>query len=281
MNQRQPLPRSRVARRRPAGVRSVQRRSRQAWRRRLQVLRRAPRGVRWLWGVLLLAAAALLVNVLFQVVRKPSELFFPVATALNKTPEQTWQQYGAAFRAESTAVISPTFLAALAQTEASGNPIARTYWRFSWSAHPFDIYRPASSAVGMYQLTDGTFEQARQLCIRDHQVAHQGAWNDWSSCWFNHLYMRILPLDAIEMTSAYLDESVRRILTHHALPATLERKQRLAAIVHLCGEGAADRFARQGFRWAAGQACGAERPEAYVSRVQKFQRRFEQLAAAG
>ncbi len=27
------------------------------------------------------------------------------------------------------------------------------------------MYRPASSAVGMYQITDGTFAEARHLCI--------------------------------------------------------------------------------------------------------------------
>ena len=52
--------------------------------------------------------------------------------------------------------------------EGSGNPVARTYWwwRFSWN--PFEVYRPASSAVGMFQITDGTFAEARRYCIHDH-----------------------------------------------------------------------------------------------------------------
>jgi hypothetical protein len=92
-------------------------------------------------------------NWIYQVVRKPSELFFPVSGVLYKMPAETWDTYESAFRKHSTSTISPAFLAALAQIEASGNPIARTYWRWSLTESPFDLYRPASSAVGMYQLT--------------------------------------------------------------------------------------------------------------------------------
>jgi len=44
--------------------------------------------------------------------------------------------------------VSAEFLAALAQVENDGNPIATTYWRWSWN--PFEVYRPASSALGMF-----------------------------------------------------------------------------------------------------------------------------------
>jgi hypothetical protein len=36
-------------------------------------------------------------NWMYQVVRKPSELFFPVSGTLNKTPAQTWRQYSPLF----------------------------------------------------------------------------------------------------------------------------------------------------------------------------------------
>src|SRR5450631_595762 len=89
------------------------------------------------------------------------------------------------FRKHATNVITPDLLAAIAQVEGSGNPVARTYWRWSWSAQPFEVYRPASSAVGMYQITDGNFAEARHYCIRDHTVVEDGPWNNWQSCWFN------------------------------------------------------------------------------------------------
>jgi hypothetical protein len=83
-----------------------------------------------------------------------------------------------ALRDHSTAVVTPELLAALAQTESSGDPVALTYWRWRFSANPFDIYRPASSAVGMFQITDGTFAEARRYCIHDHVVVEDGPWND-------------------------------------------------------------------------------------------------------
>jgi hypothetical protein len=64
-------------------------------------------------------------------------------------PAETWRQYGALFREYSTHAITPELLAALAQVESDGNPVARTYWRWRLTWHPFAIYEPASSAVGM------------------------------------------------------------------------------------------------------------------------------------
>ena len=59
--------------------------------------------------------------------------------------------------------MTPELLAALAQVEGAGNPVARTYWRWRLSWNPLELYRPASSAVGMYQITDATFQEAKAL----------------------------------------------------------------------------------------------------------------------
>ncbi len=230
-------------------------------------------------SVLLLSVS---LNWIYQVARKPSELFFPVSGALNKTPAETWRQYGAIFNRYSTSVITPAFLAAIAQVEGSGNPLARTYWRWTWTSQPFEIYRPASSAVGMYQMTDGTFAEARHYCIRNHAVLEQGAWNSWHSCWFNGLYARVLPTDAAELTSAYLDLHVAQIVQRHPAAAkTLQQKQDLAALIHLCGAGAGEEFARRGFRLAEGQRCGDHQARIYLARVGAAKREFEHLADTG
>jgi hypothetical protein len=225
-------------------------------------------------------AGFLAINGLYQVIRKPSELFFPVDNTFNKTPLETWDHYGPTFREKSTPDVPPEMLAALAQMEAAGNPVARTYWRWSFTLHPLDIYKPASSSVGMYQMTDGTFAQAKDLCIRDHQVRHAGAWHDWNSCWFNGWYLRVVPSDAIELTSAYLDESITTILArHHLSSATLQQKEKLAAVVHLCGAGAADSYARRGFKFTPTQRCGDHDPREYLSRVTRYEREFSELAS--
>src|SRR5262249_32157256 len=224
---------------------------RRKWLRRL---RRTPPAARWLLGIAVAAATALALNALYQVVRKPTELFFPVSGVLAKTPPETWREDGTAFRRYATASIRPELLAALGQVEGSGNPLVRTYWRWSWAAKPFDLYRPASSAVGMYQITDGTFAEARRYCVHDHALTREGPWNDWHSCWFNRLYVRVLPGDAVELTAAYLDLKVNAILAGPPpRAASALQRQHLAAVVHLCGGGAAAVYAGRGFRFAAGQ----------------------------
>ena len=220
----------------------------------------------------------LAINWIYQVARKPSELFFPVSGTLFKSPAETWRQYAPLFKNYSTSVMTPDFLAAIAQVEGSGNPIARTYWRWSWALQPFEVYRPASSAVGMYQITDGNFAEARRYCIHDHAVVADGPWNDWHSCWFNSLYARVFPGDAVQLTSAYLEHSVAAILERHRMTsASLSHKQMLAALIHLCGAGAGDEFARRGFKLAEGQRCGDHQARAYIERVAAMQIVFRRL----
>jgi hypothetical protein len=247
-------------------------------RRILRVFRSTPLGLQALAGLTIAIILWFALNWVYQVIRKPSELFFPVSGTLNKTPAETWRQYAPLFEKYSTSVISPEFLAALAQVEGSGNPVVRTYWRWSLTPAPFNVYRPASSAVGMYQITDGTFAEARRFCIRDHAVVEDGPWNDWHSCWFNRLYTRVVPSHAVELTSAYLDRSVAGALDrHHVKFAALDRKQELAAVIHLCGAGAGDAYVRRGLRLIEGQRCGDHEARDYVARVDAMKRIFDRL----
>lgn len=272
-------------RRRPARVRRVARRRNRPRLQRLGLWWRRwcalPLALRALLGALVVLTLWVVVNWSYHVARKPSELLFPLDDALLKSPTQTWQSYGELFREHATPIMRPEFLAALAQVEASGNPVARTYWRFRPVLDPLEIWRPASSAVGMYQITDGTFEQARRFCIRDNRVVEQGAWHDPRSCWFNDLYLRVLPGDAIELTSAYLDQAVRGILARNRLHGvSLAKQQELAALVHLCGAGAGNAFARRGLRIEAAGICGDHGAAGYIARVRQMQRVFARLAAA-
>jgi hypothetical protein len=249
------------------------------WRRWVRGLRRAPLSWRLLFLGLFAAVTALAVNGIYQVARKPTELFFPVSGVLAKSPQETWREYGPAFRRFATPAIPAELLAALAQVEGSGNPLVRTYWRWSWVPKPFELYRPASSAVGMYQITDGTFAEARHYCIHHHALVQEGRWNDWRSCWFNGLYLRIVPRDAIELTAAYLDLKVSSILAREPrrAPSVLQR-QHLAAVVHLCGAGAAAAYAQRGFRFAEGERCGAHDPREYLRRIDEMRAVFAHLA---
>lgn len=219
-------------------------------------------------------------NFAYHVVRKPTEMFFPVSGALNKMPAETWRQYAPLFNEYSTATITPELLAALAQVESAGNPVARTYWRWRVTWHPFEIYQPASSAVGMYQLTDAAFADAWHYCIHHHTVVEEGVWNDWQSCWFNRFYSRVVPSHAIELTSVSLDRNVAKILAHRpTAAASLQQTQDLAAIVHLCGAGPAAAFAHRGFQLMPGERCGDHAVAIYLARINAMKRQFQRLAA--
>jgi hypothetical protein len=261
----------RKTRRRTARVGVVRPRAR-SLRRTLVAMLGAPLAIRLIVGTAAAVAMWLAVNWAYQVIRKPTELFFPVSGVLTKAPPETWRQYGPLFQRHSTAVITPELLAALAQVEAAGDPRARTYWRWRLTWNPLAIYRPASSAVGLYQMTDAAFADARGACIRDHAVTED--------CRFTGLYSRLLPSHAIELATVYLDRRVAAILAKqpNARP-TAQQTQDLAALIHLCGPTAAKAFARRGFRLLPAQRCGAHDPARYLAQVHALTRQFRRLAS--
>jgi hypothetical protein len=251
------------------------------FRRRAGVFRR----FRWKRAVFVYGIVAVGVffalNWVYQVARKPVELFAPISSSFLKTPEATWASYGSLFEKHSTSILSPDLLAALAQVEGSGNPIASTYWRWQWSWNPLKIYRPASTAAGMFQITDGTFAEARKYCIRGHQVVSDEAWPDLGSCWFNSLYSRTVPSHAIEMTAAHLHRRVTSTLdARPAFKPTLAQKQRLAAVIHLCGANKGQSFAARGFRVTSGERCGTHSVRRYLHQIELMKTRFTRLRAA-
>src|SRR5947209_8145393 len=121
------IPLVRKRSRRGKGARRFLRRwhARARWARRNFVA--APPAVR----IALVSLAALVLfsaaNLVYHVARKPTELLYPVSTALGKMPAETWRHYGPLFREYSTSAITPQLLAALAQVARAGNPMSRTY----------------------------------------------------------------------------------------------------------------------------------------------------------
>jgi hypothetical protein len=127
---------------------------------------------------------------------------------------------------------------------------------------------------------DGTFAEVRRLCIHDHEVARQGAWNDPRACWLNALYSRTVPSHAIEMTAANLHEAVSQTLVaQRRARATLDQKQRLAAVIHLCGRERGAAFARRGFWVVPGERCGDHDVALYLRRVEALRKAFARMGA--
>ncbi|MHC2579175.1 hypothetical protein ACVI1J_009463 [Bradyrhizobium diazoefficiens] len=236
---------------------------------------RAPRAVRIASSAAILLAALALLNIAYHVIRKPTELFVLVGNSLDKEPAGTWRQYAPLFRAFSTATITPELLAALAQVESSGNPVARTYWRWRLSLNPLAIYRPASSAVGLFQMTDPALAEAARFCVHGNAVTETG-------CGSTSFYIRAIPSHAIELASVYLDRQVAMVLSLAGdVKASREQKQDLAAFIHLCGAGPATAYARRKFQMIAGERCGDHLVAGYVARVNAMKRQFLRLAADG
>jgi hypothetical protein len=246
------------------------------WRTWLLAARRWPRAV---WAPLA-AAALVALGVGYQLARKPTELVRAVAPSSAKTPLDTWRAYGPLFGRHATDVVTPQLLAALAQTESAGDPLATPPWRLRWTWNPLDVYGPPSSAVGLLQITDGAYADARRLCIHGGRVERAGPWYDPRGCWLNALYLRTSPGDAIEMTAALLDDAVAQIVSEQLLfRATVAERQRLAAVVHLCGKERGRAYAQRGFRARPGERCGEHDLARYVGRVERLEREFDRLAA--
>jgi len=218
-------------------------------------------------------AVSFVANLVYQMLHKPTEVFALIPGESNKAPIETWRQYAPFFREYSTISISPELLAALAQVESAGNPIARTYWRWSLTSDPFLVYRPASSAVGMYQMTEAALSEAQRYCILHHTVVETG-------CSATLLHSRVVPRHATELTAVFLDRNVTALLGHRR-KTKISRQQReeLAAVIHMCGTGPAAAFARRGFHLMPGEHCGDHDVATYLAQIDAMKRRFLHLAA--
>jgi hypothetical protein len=248
------------------------------WRRKARWVRgrlaKIPLTVRIAGVVAILLATFTLTNLIYHVIHKPTELLFFVGHRLDKEPPETWRQYGALFRTYSTRSITPELLAALAQVESSGNPVDRTYWRWRWSFNPFAIYQPASSAVGLFQMTDPAYAEVARFCIQANAVTD-------TDCGFGP-YIRAFPSHSTELASVYLDRNVAAVLARAGdKTANSQQKQDLAAFIHLCGAGPATAYARRHFQMMDGERCGDHLVAAYIAKVNAMKRQFLRLAADG
>jgi hypothetical protein len=246
------------------------------WRKRKQWVQCKLKALSTAARVVLISAVVLVLfcvtNLVYHVLHKPTEVFSPVSSGFNKTPIETWRAYAPLFREYSSASISPELLAALAQVESNGNPVANTYWRWRLTWNPFAVYQPASSGVGMYQMTDAALAEAQRYCILHHTVVEDG-------CSSRALYSRLVPSHAIELTAVFLDRNVAAILGHRrAAKVGRQQKEELAAIIHLYGAGPAKAFARRGFHLLPGERCGDHDIAAYRAQINAMKQKFERLA---
>ena len=247
-----------------------------SWRKRarwLHKLKALLKAIRMVVLSLVLVAVFFVTNLVYHVLHKPTEVFSPVSSGFNKTPIETWRRYAPLFREYSTASIQPELLAALAQAESAGNPIANTYWRWHLTWNPYAVYQPASSGVGLYQMTDAAFAEAQGYCILHHTVVQTG-------CSSSGFYSRVVPSHATELTAVFLDRNTAAILgNRRTAKVSRQRKEQLAAVIHLCGAGPAAAFAWRGFHLLPGERCGDHDVAAYLAQIDTMKQKFVRLAA--
>ena len=219
-------------------------------------------------------------NWIYQVVRKPSELLFPVSGTLFKTPAGDVAAVRTGISRIFDGSISPELLAALAQVEGSGNPIVRTYWRWSWRWRPSEVYRPASSAVECIRSPTAPLRR-RDTCASTIRVVREGPLERLA------FLLVQLAVSAGGAQSCHRDdrglsgrsgtENSRAASSGRA--ARLPRAEVLATLIHLCGAGAGEAFAARHFRPLPAQHCGDHDVAAYLARVNSMESVFARLAA--
>jgi hypothetical protein len=102
----------------------------------------------------------------------------------------------------------------------------------------------------MYQMTDAALAEVQGYCILHHTVVESG-------CSASAFHSRVVPRHATELTAVFLERNLASILGQRRTAGiSRQRREELAAIIHLCGAGPAKIFVRRGFRLMPGGRCG-------------------------
>ncbi len=131
-------------------------------------------------------------------------------------------------------------------------------------------------------MTDGNFEQAKRYCVVNGRVYSVSSKD--TKCYLTSLYSRLIPSHAIEMTSAWLHLNVQGIVDSlpkkKAKKVSLEKRRKLAAVIHLCGEKRGESFAARNFNFRSGETCGTLNARNYVARVLKYEKLFKRISVS-
>lgn len=193
------------------------------------------------------------------------------------THQETWDEYQAYFENYSTKDLSPTFLAALAQTESSGSFFLAPKWTFSLKRGPFQILSPESTSIGIMQLTAPRFAQSNDYCIQAKNPERTGKWYQVDGCWFNFMSTRLSPANSIEHTSAFLQASINHRIHGEARQLTSGQMEVFSALLHHCG-------ITDGLAWLESDQsnsnmlkCRGKSAKNYIDRLYKNKRVFDTL----
>lgn len=219
----------------------------------------------WTWVVAIILGT----NFAYQIYKNPLHALSFFSRPMNKTPRETWSVYADVFKAGSAGRLSPTLLAALAQVESRGNPLAAPEWRVQLTPDLSGVYAPASSAFGIMQITKGTFDLILKSCGKSGET-----------CPNRDLATRMRARDSVNMVSGFILRSMEDIITPSGVARLSEEKLiKLAAVIHLCGPEVGRRLARNGYNVNALSRCGSHWPSVYANQVADMKNMFELISA--
>ncbi|MCB0414624.1 MAG: transglycosylase SLT domain-containing protein [Bdellovibrionales bacterium] len=216
---------------------------------------------------------ATVINFSYQIYDKPAEILSIIKWSSPKSLYETWSVYKNEFTDYSTDLMTPGFLAALAQVESGGDPLASPDWSLQLNRSYKKWFSPLSSSIGLFQFTESTFDRAKNFCIHKNRSVKKGKWYQLNRCAFNGFYLRVWPSHSIELTSSYLDHNVKELTKDSNL--SLSEKQKVAAIIHLCGKSKASEFIQNGLRVRHQDRCGSHSVGRYLSKLKKYQRQIK------
>lgn len=214
----------------------------------------------------------LLINYFFQIYRKPTELLSFLSSP--KTPYETWKSYSTLFIKHSLGAITPDFLAALAQVESSGNHWGSPSWRIRWTGPIADFYSPSSSSFGLFQTTVGTFNQSKKLCLKNGVILKQESYENL--CPQNFFYNRLIPSSIIQLTAIQLEYDIQKLSSIKTKAhSDLFKKQKTAALIHLCGKEQTRNFIMNGLK--KNSQCGTHNVQIYLNKIFYYKKIFNQF----
>jgi hypothetical protein len=233
--------------------------------------------LRWFSGISLGIVGILFISLVNQGTQDLLSVLGLVTPSHSLAPQESWDEYQDYFENYSTKDLSPTFLAALAQTESSGSFFLAPKWTFSLKRGPFQILKPESTAFGLMQLTGPQFAQSKNFCIQEQNPERTGKWYHVDGCWFNSMSTRLSPANSVEHTSAFLQASVNHHIHGEGRQLVKERIEIYSALLHHCG-------ITDGLAWLEGDqsenvppSCRGKSAKNYLDRLYKNKRVFDTL----
>lgn len=207
--------------------------------------------------------AILLLNAAYHLFQNPIHLLSFVAHPFHKTPQETWAAYSHHFEKHGDSKVTPELLAALAQAESSGNPLAAPPWQLRMSTDLAEIYAPASTAFGLMQITKGTFQTMLQIAREEGRPAP--------------VMTRLSVGDQIQLSAMNIRRNLQELVGDRFHSFEARRITNLSSVIHLCGPEVGRRLVRAGFKVDRLPKCGSHWPEIYTRKVWDLRLQFERM----